>query len=203
MRILSIGAHPDDIEFGCAGTLVKLRMEPGAEVFLLVMTAGEKGGDPELRKKEQMDAAKVIGAREVFWGGFKDTDVPNNRDAIETLERVIREVKPDLAMTNHPNDTHQDHRNLALNMITATRYVSRVLFFESMTSVEFQPTVFVNVESTLEAKLKALGSHRSQVERTNIAGITAMEIARSNANARGIQGRVRCAEAFVPLRYVL
>lgn len=203
MKILAIGAHPDDIEFGCAGALIKFRKDQNAEVHLMIMTAGEKGGNADIRKKEQMDAARIIGAKEVFWGDFHDTEVTNSREAIGTIENVIREVKPDWVFANYSNDTHQDHRNLALNMVTATRYISRVLFFESMTSVDFMPTLFVDIESTIEEKLKALGSHRSQVERTNIAGLSALEISRSNANSRGIQGRMRYAEGFVPLRYVL
>ncbi|MBI2058225.1 MAG: PIG-L family deacetylase [Nitrospirae bacterium] len=203
MKLLAIGAHPDDIEFGCAGALIKFRKQQEAEVYLMIMTAGEKGGNADIRKKEQMEAARIIGAKEVFWGDFHDTEVTNSREAIGTIENVIREVKPDWVFTNHPNDTHQDHRNLALNMVTATRFIPRVLFFESMTSVEFSPTVFVDLESTIEEKLKALGAHRSQVERTNIAGLSAIEISRSTAVSRGIQGRSRFAEGFVPLRYVL
>lgn len=203
MRILAIGAHPDDIEFGCAGSLIKFRSERRDEVFLMVMSVGEKGGTADVRRKEQMEAARIIGAREVFWGDVRDTEVANNREVIGIIEKVMREVRPDLVMANYTNDTHQDHRNLSLNVITATRYVPRVLFFESLTSAEFLPSLFVDIDSTLEDKLKALEAHASQVGRTHIPGMSAVDIARSNANARGILGRMRYAEGFVPLRYVL
>ncbi|MBI2891861.1 MAG: PIG-L family deacetylase [Nitrospirae bacterium] len=204
MNILAIGAHPDDIEFGCAGALIRMRRDRGAKAFLMVMTCGEKGGTPDLRRKEQMEAARIIGAQEVFWADFHDTELTNSREAIGSIERVLAEVKPDLVITNLPNDTHQDHRNLALNVITATRYISQVLFFESMTSVDFLPSMFISLDdAAMEEKLKSLAAHRSQVERTHIAGMNAVEIARSHAHSRGIQARARYAEGYVPLRYVL
>ncbi|MCX5679173.1 MAG: PIG-L family deacetylase [Candidatus Omnitrophica bacterium] len=70
MNILAIGAHPDDIEFGCGGTLLKYSSS-GHRVFLLVLTKGGFGGDPDVRSKEQKEAALFLGAKEVFWGGVE------------------------------------------------------------------------------------------------------------------------------------
>jgi len=70
MNILAIGPHPDDIEIGCSGTLIKYAQQ-GHGVFLLIITKGEKGGDPETRHEEQLKAAEIMGARDVFWGGLQ------------------------------------------------------------------------------------------------------------------------------------
>jgi LmbE family N-acetylglucosaminyl deacetylase len=75
-----------------------------------------------------------------------------------------------------------------------------VLFFEGPTSQNFSPSVFVDVDGILEDKIAALQAHASQVTKTNIEGLTIADIARASAHFRGIQGRVRNAEAFVPLR---
>ncbi|MSR84613.1 MAG: PIG-L family deacetylase [Candidatus Latescibacteria bacterium] len=65
MNILAIGAHPDDLEYCCAGTLIQ-HAHRGDAVYLMIITDGDKGGDPEVRHREQLEAAKIIGAREVF-----------------------------------------------------------------------------------------------------------------------------------------
>jgi LmbE family N-acetylglucosaminyl deacetylase len=199
MRILAIGAHPDDIEFGCGGTLIKYAGQ-GHEVFLLVMTDGSAGGDKAIRRQEQEDSAQTLCARNLFWGNYPDTAIPLDRALIQRIEQVIREVEPDFIFVHYFDDTHQDHRHLATSTITATRYTRNVLFYEGPTTQNFSPSVFVDVDAVLEEKIATLRAHASQMEKTNIEGLTILDIARSSAHFRGIQGRVRNAEGFVPLR---
>jgi len=199
MRILAIGSHPDDIEFGCGGTLVKYAGQ-GHEVFLLVMTDGSAGGDKLIRRQEQEESAQILCARNLFWGDYPDTAIPLDRALIQRVEQVIREVQPDFIFVHYYDDTHQDHRHLATSTITATRYTRNVLFYEGPTTQNFSPSVFVDVDAVLDDKIATLKAHASQVEKTNIEGLTILDIARSSAHFRGIQGRVRNAEGFVPLR---
>jgi LmbE family N-acetylglucosaminyl deacetylase len=199
MRILAIGAHPDDIEFGCGGTLVKYARQ-GHDVFLLVMTEGGGSGDTPTRRQEQERAAQILRVSKLFWGEYPDTAIPLDRESIQRVERVIRIVDPDFIFVHYQDDTHQDHRHLSAATITATRYTRNVLFFEGPTTQNFSPSVFVDVDAVLEDKVAALEAHASQVTKTNIKGLTIVDIARSSANFRGIQGRVRNAEGFVPLR---
>jgi LmbE family N-acetylglucosaminyl deacetylase len=199
MRILAIGAHPDDIEFGCGGTLIKYARQ-GHEIFLLVMTDGGGGGDPAIRRREQEESTRILRASKLFWAGFQDTAIPLDRALIQRVESVIHEVQPDFIFVHHNDDTHQDHRHLSTSTITATRYTRNVLFYEGPTTVNFTPSVFVDVDSVLEDKIATLRAHNSQVSKTNIEGLSIVDIARSSAHFRGIQGRVRNAEGFVPLR---
>ncbi len=199
MRILAIGAHPDDIEFGCGGTLIKYARQ-GHEVFLLVMSDGGGGGDSGIRRREQEASAQFLRASKMFWGGYPDTAIPLDRALIQRLESVIHEINPDFIFVHYHDDTHQDHRHLATSTITATRYTRNVLFYEGPTSQNFSPNVFVDIDSVLEDKIASLQAHASQVSKTNIEGLTIVDIARSSAHFRGIQGRVRNAEGFAPLR---
>jgi len=199
MRILAIGAHPDDIELGCGGTLIKYARQRH-EVFLLVMTEGGGSGEGSIRRKEQEEAAGILQATKLFWGDYPDTAIPLDRDSIQRIERIIYEVEPDFIFVHSQDDTHQDHRNLSVATITATRYTRNVLFFEVPTTQNFSPSVFVDVDTVLEPKVAALEAHASQVTKTNIKGLTIVDIARASAHFRGIQGRVRNAEGFVPLR---
>ena len=199
MNILAIGAHPDDIEYGCAGTMIKYA-ERGHHIFLMVLTSGQEGGSTEIRQQEQETAAEIMKVQKVFWGNYHDTQLPLNKELIEKIEEVLGEVKPDLILVNYGDDTHQDHRILTQATMSATRYVRNVLFFEGPTTQNFNPQVFVDISDTLERKFKVLEAHSSQVMKTNIEDMSIVELAQANATFRGIQGRVKFAEAFAPLR---
>jgi LmbE family N-acetylglucosaminyl deacetylase len=202
VNVLAIGAHPDDIEFGCGGMLTKYA-ERGHAVYLFVASDGSLGGDGVVRRHEQQDSALIIGAREVFWGDYKDTEIPLNRELIVRLEAVIRDIQPRMIFVNFPEDTHQDHRNLAQGTLSATRYVPNFLFYEGPTSVGFTPNCFTDIEKVLDKKLACLEAHRSQVAKTNIEDLSILELAVSTANFRGIQARVKYAEAFQSIRLLL
>ncbi|MBI4562159.1 MAG: PIG-L family deacetylase [Candidatus Rokubacteria bacterium] len=199
MNILAIGAHPDDIEFGCGGTLIKYALK-GHHVHLLILTDGGRGGDPAERRKEQEEAAKVLGAQQLFWGGYQDTEVPIERDLIQKVEGVLNLIRPELILVHWGDDTHQDHRHLSSSVVTASRYTRNVLFYEGPTTANFTPSVFVDIDAVLERKLQALASHASQIVKTGVEGLSIVDLARAAAHFRGIQGRARNAEGFVPQR---
>jgi LmbE family N-acetylglucosaminyl deacetylase len=199
MNILAISPHPDDLEIGCGGTLSKYA-SAGAEITALILSDGGLGGVPETRCREQEEAAAILGVSRVIWGGFRDADLPGDREVIDRIEEVLQEVQPRFLFAPFGEDTHQDHRKIARSALSAARYTRNVLFYESPTSVDFHPTIFVDIAEVMETKLSALAAHSSQVERTNIEGMPIDTIARSMAHFRGTQARVRYAEGFAPVR---
>jgi LmbE family N-acetylglucosaminyl deacetylase len=199
MNILAIGAHPDDIEFGCGGTLIKYAQKRH-NVSMLILTAGEVGGTPQMRTCEQEKAAHFMKVNKIFWGGFEDTEVPRDRSVITAIEKVIREVRPQMVLFNYLSDIHQDHRALAHAALSATRYIKEVLFYEVPTTQNFEPDVFVDISRVMDKKLKLLKLHCSQVNRTRVANLNILESAKSCAVFRGYQGRVKHAEGFKALR---
>lgn len=201
MNLLAIGAHPDDIEFGCGGTLIKYA-EKGHNVYFLVLTMGGIGGNPEIRKKEQEEAVKFIKAKQVFWGNFQDTELPVNKSVISVIEDVINKIKPRIVFFNFFDDTHQDHRVIAQAGVSATRYIKEVLYYEVPSSQNFQPDIFVDIGDVLGRKLELLKIHTSQVDKTKIKDLTILESAQSFAIFRGYQGRIKYAEGFKAIRIV-
>lgn len=201
MRILALGAHPDDIEFGCGATLLRFA-RAGHDVFLYVATYGELGGDPEVRRREQEDAAAFVGARKVFWGGYEDCRLPQIAELVSSIEQVIREVAPDYIFVHHIEDTHQDHRFLASAATSATRYIPNFLFYEGPTTVNFSPNVYADADGVVDDKLKLLRRHASQVSKVNanMPELSILDIATSTLSFRGIQGRMKLAEGFKSLR---
>ncbi len=198
MRVLAIGAHPDDIELGCGATLAAHRAR-GDEVALLVMTTGEQGPQAAAsRVDEQVAASRRLGA-ELCWGSFDDCAVPDGRPSIELIEAVLAHTGADLVYTHSPNDTHQDHRATANATFAAARRLSRVLRYESPTTTSFLPSVYVDIDSYLDAKVDLICAHVSQVLKN---GLVDVEAIRAQARYYGFRARLHLAEAFETDRFV-
>ncbi|MHA1267713.1 MAG: PIG-L deacetylase family protein [Candidatus Helarchaeota archaeon] len=212
MRILAVGAHPDDIEIGCGGTLIQYKQK-GHEVFFLVLSHGEASGDPRIREKECKLAAKIIGA-EIFFGDLKDTKITDGIETIMAIENVINRLNADIIFSHSSKDGHQDHRNVGLATLSAARRSKKVFLYESPAALrEFCPQVFVNIGSTFKIKMKALEAFDSQATKPYFQGVNMSDESRKFTyvlNAveglavyRGFQAGVQVAEAFEVGRFIL
>ncbi|MFH1212937.1 MAG: PIG-L deacetylase family protein [Candidatus Neomarinimicrobiota bacterium] len=200
MNILAIGPHPDDIEIGCGASLAKFNAK-GHSIYIFIATNGAAGGDPQIRRTEQENSAQIMGVSEIFWGGYNDTDIIVDKNSIASVEKTIHQINPDMILVNYHDDTHQDHRNIAAITSSATRYIRNVLFYETPTTQNFMPNIYVDIGAEfLATKLKALRAHASQINRTNITNLSIIQVAESSAHFRGVQARVAYAEAFRSLR---
>lgn len=201
MRILALGAHPDDIEYGCGGLLL-MAAEASHEVFLNVMTEGNL--NPRVnRRAEQEKAARFLGAKKLFWGGFKDTHIVASRELIVAIENILAKVNPDMVLVNYPDDAHQDHKALASCAVTACRYIKRVLFYQDYTTLDFLPDTFVDITTFLEKKKQLLAFHQSQVQKEYPTGLDMLENVSARASYYGFAAKVKYAEGFKPLRNLI
>ena len=181
-------AHPDDIDFGCGGTLAKWTAA-GCAVTELVLTDGSKGSwDPQvdraalvaLRQEEQRAAAAALGARDVVFLGHVDGELGSGLIERAEVCRVIREVQPDVVLGHDPwkrYRLHPDHRHagfLAVEGIVAARDPH---FFPEQGLAPHRPACLLlweadevdhveAVDGYLERKLAALLAHRSQWQST-------------------------------------
>jgi LmbE family N-acetylglucosaminyl deacetylase len=201
LNILALGAHPDDIEYGCGGTFLKFARN-GENIYFMVLTKGEFGGDPKVRLREQEEAMRMLGVKEIFWGGYIDTELPNDRIIITRIDQVIAKVMPDEVYVNYLYDIHQDHRTLAECALAATRYVKKVFFYEDYTSVNFEPDIFVDIEDVLEEKQRLIKVYSSQVSKSYPTKLDMVESVKAIANFRGFQGKVKYAEGFKAFRFL-
>ena len=198
MNVLAVGAHPDDIEIGCGGALVA-HHQRGDHISLLVMTTGERGPqDAKSRIHEQEDAAYLLGA-DLYWAGFDDGAVPEGRDGVEAVQAVIMATAPDIVYTHAAADTHQDHRATSLVTVAACRRATRVLHYESPTSIGFQPALHIDIDGLLESKLNLIRAHVSQVLKNGLVDLEAVE---AQARYRGFNARRRLTEGFEISRFV-
>jgi LmbE family N-acetylglucosaminyl deacetylase len=197
-RVLAVGAHPDDIELGCGGTLAAHR-SAGDAVTMLVLTRGQNGpGEPELRSREQERAAAALGA-ELVWGWQADCAVTADAVLVAAVEDVIERLDADVVYVHGPQDTHQDHRAAAAAVLSAARHTRRVLHYRSPSSTAFEPTLFVDIATHLDTKLDAVGCHRSQVEGS---AMVEPDVVVASARHYGAQARIRYAEPFAVARFV-
>jgi len=164
LNILAVGAHPDDMELGCFGTLA-LHQNRGDKIFGILMTNGERGGKPEMRKKESKNAAKLIGMK-LFFGNFPDGELKADIHTIDFIENVINKNNINVVYAQTKHDRHQDHRNLANATISASRYVKEVYSYETPSSMgSFSPHVFIDISKTVHFKDKALAMHKTQIKK--------------------------------------
>jgi LmbE family N-acetylglucosaminyl deacetylase len=201
LNILALGAHPDDIEYGCGGTFLKFSRR-GENIYFMVLTKGEYGGDAKTRLKEQEMAMKLLGVKKIFWGGYVDTELPNERIIITHIDKIIEEVKPDEVYVNYFDDIHQDHRTLAECTLAATRYIKKVFFYEDYTSSNFEPDIFVDIEDVLEEKQRLIQVYASQVSKSYPTKLDMVESVKATANFRGFQGKIKYAEGFKAFRFL-
>ena len=183
-RALAIGAHPDDIDFGCGATLAKWAAG-GSEVFELVLTDGSKGSWDAatdraelvaIRQVEQRAAADRLGAVDVRFLGFVDGELDSSLAARAEVCRVIREVRPDVVLGHDPwklYRLHPDHRHAGLLAVEGIVAARDPHFFPDQGIDPHRPSHLLLWEAevvdhledaagSLDAKLAALLCHRSQ-----------------------------------------
>jgi LmbE family N-acetylglucosaminyl deacetylase len=177
-NILVISAHPDDLELGASFALMKY-VRDGYDVYSVLVTDGEKGGDSNLRIKESEEAAKILGIKDIFRLKFSDANLPGESELVRALEPLYYKYSPEVVITHSSNDRHQDHVQTANASRIAFRKALSIIMYRSISgSVDFSPHLFyIGDDDDLENKLRVCGCHRTQVEK----GIIDLEVIRAHA----------------------
>jgi len=180
LRILAIAAHPDDVELGCAGTLLN-HIHAGQTVGILDLTEGELGtrGTPETRRQEAANAARILGCAVRENCRFKDGFFRNDEEHQRALIRYIRRWKPDVVLANAPTDRHPDHGRGA-ELIRDASFLSGLSkietdwdgerqeawrpkrVFHMIQDMQLEPTFVVDVTAVHAQKMEAVRAYRSQ-----------------------------------------
>lgn len=180
--VLGIGAHPDDVELCAGGTLAKM-VEDGYRVGIADLTRGELGsrGSIETRAEEAAKASRILGASRRVNLGIPDGNIENTPENRLKVIAELRETRPDILLIPAPECRHPDHpagARLALDAVfqsgltkietigedgapQAAWRPQHVLHY--MQSIEFTPTLVVDISSTWDTKMKAIQAFASQV----------------------------------------
>jgi len=204
LKIVCVGAHPDDPESGCGGTLARYAAL-GHAVTIVYLTRGERGIEGKsldeaarIRTAECDAACRIIGAKPAFFGQI-DGATEVTRAQVDAMQRLLATQTPDVLYTHWPVDTHMDHQVASMLTIRAWMNLKTPLlyFFEVDTgsqTEEFLPNTYVDVSPVLDQKKRALFAHVSQ----DGQGIW-REHHEVMAQWRGREAGVAAAEAFVHL----
>jgi LmbE family N-acetylglucosaminyl deacetylase len=220
-RAMAIFAHPDDVDFGCSGTLTSWIRTSGTHVTYCVITSGQKGThDPkmtpqllaETREREQRAAGEAIGVKEFVFLGHQDGELERSMDLREEVCRVIREHRPELVFTNDPwahYQVHPDHRVAGWSGLDGIIAARDHLFFAGQLAGGLKhhrvsrvllfgtrdPNIWFDISGSIDGKIAALKSHKSQVG--GHRGFA--ERMRWRAKQTGATWNLQAAEAF---RYI-
>ena len=197
MNILAVGAHPDDVEWGC-GAALAAHVEAGSRVGVLVLTDGHGNGNTATRRRESEAAASVLGV-ELMWGGMRDGEVRHTADAVAVVEESLRLVGAERVYVHWPYDSHQDHVAASGIVTSAARHAGDILYYQSPSSIGFLASVFLDAKEYLDVKEKALACHSSQVRGSLMVEVEDVEtVARYWGAFSRVPGRL--AEGFMPAR---
>jgi len=207
LNIVCIGAHPDDPETGCGGTLAKFSQQ-GHNVTVIYLTNGDAGikgksysEAASIRMEEARKACKILGAKPVFLGQIDGNTIADN-SWVAKIQQILEVEKPDILFAHWPIDSHKDH--LITSILVQKAYfqmgaIFPLFFFEVCTgrqSKNFLPTDYVDITNVRQQKIKAVFCHASQ-------GFTNMEYYQKDHGLmeefRGMTIQVEAAEAFVRL----
>ena len=199
MIILAIGAHPDDIELGCGGLLLKAVRE-GHKVYMYTLTRGAASGDPAQRTCEQIEAAKFIGADTLWIDSFEDTKLSMDIELIRRIESVINYSRADVVYTHPLQDTHHDHRAVAEATIEAGRFVPNILSYEMPVTKDFKPHVYYDISDVIDEKIELLSVFSSQQHKMFICSNATKGLAQYRALQSRLHPLVTSVEAFEVLK---
>lgn len=190
--VLVITPHPDDAEFGTAGTVVNF-IRQSKEVVYVVCTNGDKGTDvakirPEelakTREKEQLEAAKVLGVKQVIFLRHPDQSLEDTPEFRKEIVKYIRQLKPDLVITSDPYRRyiwHRDHRIVGRVVLDAVfPYARDIWAYPDLLEEGLKPhkvkelwlwapedsdiNLRIDITKSFDLKLKALRCHKSQIK---------------------------------------
>jgi LmbE family N-acetylglucosaminyl deacetylase len=208
MNVLAVGAHFDDIELGCGGTVAK-HTANGDRVWIFVATNSGYSNYARrvLRKKdvafeEGKNAAGILGATLIC--GDHDTNyVEYNDDLMLQLVKIVEENQIDIIYTHWVHDVHRDHFIVGRASLSAGRRVPRVLMYRSNyydTYEAFTGNFYIDISETFDVKVQAVRAHQSELNRV---GEKWIRFFRNQNQNDGQKIGVEYAEAFEAARYVM
>lgn len=180
-KIIAFGAHPDDVEFGVSGLLIK-EIKAGNKVKIVVGSLGESGtnGTPAGRKLEAVKAASFIGAEIEFIDLGGDCRIENNPENVIKIARIIRKYKPNIVLAPSLSENqHPDHLAVAQMVRSACRfaryggleeisekvhYIDSLYYYPSSAELDRKPDIIMDVSKEYDKWVKAMSIHKSQMK---------------------------------------
>jgi len=201
MRVLAIGAHFDDVELGCGGTLLKHK-DKGDEIFIIVVTNSAYKNSVNKYKRLAKDArregersARYLNAKLICCNKTPIILTPTEKFVLE-IESLVNEIKPDRVYTHQPNDNHADHAAVGYISMRACRKCNEVFFYRSnwyiMDNMQCD-NYYVDISKQMDRKVGLLRLFKSEMKKVNYSWI---DFVKKQNSANGAKVNVSYAETF-------
>jgi len=207
MNVLAIGAHFDDIELGCAGTLAK-HVANGDDVYAYVVTQSGftnhkniEVRSNEVAIQEGEDAMKILGVK-LIKGIFTTLKVEFTDELNLEIVKIVEIHKIDLVYSHWVGDVHHDHQAVAKASLHSCRHVPRQLMYRSNwyhSNIDFKGNFYVDISDFWELKKQSIEAHKSEMDRTGRKWIVFFNNEAKNAGQRI---NVEKAEVFEVVRWL-
>ncbi len=200
MKILAIGAHPDDIEIFMYG-LVSTYKKEGNEVFTMIATDGSKGGSPKdhlLSKKREKEA--IAGLKKIskpIFLNIPDGELGEDPEHRRTIKEHILKIMPDLIITHSQNDYHSDHRSLSFITSSVVSHYIPVIYCDTLMGINFNPNFYFDITEHFLLKKEAILKHETQKPQRFIDLAKLMNSYRA-AQCNAAKGKYAEAYSFQP-----
>ena len=200
MKILALGAHPDDIEIFMYG-LVSIFKKEGNQVFTMIATDGSKGGplkDDLLSKKREMEA--IAGLKKISTPTFlniPDGELGEDPEHGKVIKENILKIMPDLIITHAQNDYHSDHRSLSLITSSVVSHYIPLLYCDTLMGINFNPNFYIDITEHFLLKKEAILKHKTQKPQRFVDLFELMNSYRA-AQCNAPKGKYAEAYAFEP-----
>ncbi|MCP4351313.1 MAG: hypothetical protein GY795_38095 [Desulfobacterales bacterium] len=208
MNVLGVGAHYDDIELGCSGTLIK-HVQKKDNVTIMVITdsayknpEGKKIRDAEVALREGRQAAEIIGA-ELICLNYETFMVPFDETLSKTITNYIEKLEIDIIYSHWIYDLHRDHQYAGKSALMAGRHVPRFLMYRSNyydTEQQFRGNFYSDISDVMDKKMEAIKVHKSELDRVKYNWIDFFTKQHENDGQRI---GVKYAECFEIVRYLM
>ena len=165
MKILALGAHPDDIEIFMYG-LVSTYKKEGNQVFTMIATDGSKGGSPKdnlLSKKREKEA--IAGLKKIskpIFLNIPDGELGEDPEHRKVIKENILKIMPDLIITHSQNDYHSDHRSLSYITSSVVSHYIPVIYCDTLMGINFNPSFYIDITEHFLLKKEAILKHKTQ-----------------------------------------
>jgi LmbE family N-acetylglucosaminyl deacetylase len=199
MNILAIGAHPDDIELGCGGTLLKASKQ-GHNIFMYTLTRGGSAGQVIRRSNELVNSAKLLGSSILWIDDYEDSKVYLTKELINSIEFFIKKTKADIIYTHSLHDNHHDHRAIAEATIEAGRFTPNIFAYENPSTRNFNPVMYYDISDVIEAKSSLIKLHESQHSKIFLGSNSVKGLSEHRAIQTRLDEKVVNMEAFEILK---
>lgn len=209
MKILAIGAHFDDVELGCGGSVAR-HANSGDDLTIFVATnsgysnyAQQVIRKPEIAYNEGVAAAKILGASEMICGNFETNNVVLNDELVCSILKIIEEKNIEMIYTHWTGDVHLDHKAVAHATIAAARHIPRLFMYRSNYydgDTIFRGNFYSDVTNFTDVKTEAIKAHESEFSR---AGKKWLQFIMNQNQNDGQKIGVKYAECFEVIKYLL